>query len=134
MEGARTRRSQKSCWRIIKFIGLSFLLTILNRMGLLNVDTMQSSILCRNTAVRNLKTGSNICRLHYGRIASQHEEARDIQHLNCCMATIVCYLSNCLCHHGEQWTGKEKLWIEKASLLQECGNWISETCKKSAHR
>src|SRR5437667_12678689 len=101
MEGVRTRRLQKSCWRIIKFIGLSSLLTILKRMGSLNADTTQVSTLCRNTAVRNLKTGSNICRLYYGWTASQHEGAQDIRRLNCCMAAIVYYLLICLCHHGQ---------------------------------
>jgi hypothetical protein len=99
--GSENKKIAKSCWRIIKFIGLSFLLTILKRMDSSNADTTRLLILCRNTAVRNLKTGSNIYRLHYGRIVSQHEEAQDIQRLNCCTAVIVCYLSICLCHHGE---------------------------------
>ena len=91
MVEGKTRRLQKLCWKIIRFTESSYQHITPKPTGLWNADTMQLLILCRNTAARTLRNGSNTSRLRFGPTGSPCDEPRDTLHLNCCTDVIAYY-------------------------------------------
>src|SRR5438876_10380413 len=100
MVEGKTRRLQKLCWKIIRFTESSYQHITPKPTDLWNADTMQLLILCRNTAARTLRNGSNTSRLRFGLTESLYVEPRDILPLSCCMDVIAYCRLTYHCRHG----------------------------------